>query len=589
MKTILSLLFTAFALTAFGANPSFQSFDTNQFDTSGNHITIEPGALVTNLNGIYLVTTHGALGGTNDDTAVFQSLLSIPGATVVIPYRTNGFTVGNLHVTNSVTFINNGSVLFFKTNATGYCIDTHNNTNYVLSDLRIDGQNVSNYVSLLPASTVTRPYPETYLNYTRHGIGVNMEGGKVTGCKVSNFSGACYRGYNQNGGSSEAFTLTTFSGNNAHDSLMGFDFNAFTNTATAEYSSLVELNAEGCMYGIKVGAGNIRVVASTFSGNGVGHLLQGGTNPNHGQFVGCTLNHNVYPINGEGVATGEIYNGCQILANTGPIYLNGVAGLRFVGCQFGDPIRMFITNTVSVFAPTLVLQNCGYFGKWINNAITNASTTEIVRYGNVSVDAAADNDNPWLFTAINTGDFNPQFGWGNTVSNANGGVYYYQGRRSDGLTYEVGVQGDSASGHVFQHTRGAGNLGTTYASILGNAGFVSQLSDIETNTAPYAIRTNEFALNTFYTNNAQRSYVQVTVGLLSGVGGNAQVSLYIDQEQNGSFERTGISEALTGIAASATNSIGAFIQPSGRFVFTNLSSGGGAANIQANSSEWVRQ
>lgn len=496
---------SATGLTLLGSTitPSGGSISSSGF--AGN------GGGLTNVNGEFIVTSYGALGGTNNDTAVFNALLGIPGATVVIPYRTNGFTVGNLHVTNSVTFINRGSVLFFATNATGVCVDMHDNTNIVLHVLRIDCQNVSNYVSLLPSSVVTRPYPETYLSYSRSGIRVNMEANSVYACKISNVSGPGFSGHNQHGGSSESFPLTAFVGNNVLDSTMGFDFNAFTNAATAEYSSIYGLNASGCMYGIKIGAGNIRVIGSTFSGNGMGHLIQGGTNPQNGQFVGCTFNHNAFPIYGEGAARGTIYDGCYFSANTGPIYLNGVAGFQIRNSQLGDRPWIFITNSTSVFVPSVVVQNNSYLGLWANNRITNASTSEFVHYGNVSIDRAADNDNPWLFTAINTGDFNPQFGWGNTVSNANSGVYYYQGRRSDGLTYMVGAQGDTATGLVLQHTRGAGNLGTTFASILGDQGFVSRLSDIETNTAPNTVITNDIVVGAKTTARGQRFSIALSV------------------------------------------------------------------------------
>lgn len=174
-------------------------------------------------------------------------------------------------------------------------------------------------------------------------------------------------------------------------------------------------------------------------------------------------------------------------------------------------------------------------------------------------------------------------------------TYYDMGRNnSDGLLTiagsQVGANGLRLTGdgtNMFQ-------VRSHEMRVSPRANFTNGISalaasSIPTNTAAFTIITTDFALNTFYTNTAQRAYVQATVGLLSGVGGNAQVALYIDQDQNGSFERTGISEALVGIAASATNSLGAFIQPLGRFVLTNLSSGGGVANIQANSSEWVKQ
>lgn len=141
-----------------------------------------------------------------------------------------------------------------------------------------------------------------------------------------------------------------------------------------------------------------------------------------------------------------------------------------------------------------------------------------------------------------------------------------------------------------RHLSACGDIGATAlrAPNILTTNLSAEVSAIQTNTASFTITTNEFALNTFYTNVSQRSWVSVTVGLLSGVAGNAQVALFIDQEQNGSFERTGITAALTGVAASDTNQICGFIQPSGRFVFTNLSSGTGVANVQANGSEWVK-
>lgn len=579
MKTLLTLLLCLFGLSSMAALPPIlrTKWTTNAVPVDGSGLT--------NVGGLFIVTDYGALGGTNNDTAVFQSLLSIPGATVIIPYRTNGFTVGNLHVTNSVTFVNRGSVLFFATNATGVCVDMHDNTNIVIDGLRIDGQSVSNYEALITANLVLLPNPELYFMQNHYGMDVNMEANRVTGCKVSNFKGAAYTFHNTHGGSSESFNLTDFRGNNALDSMLGFNFNAFTNSLVAEYSRVSDLNASGCTYGIKIGAGNIGVANSTFSGNGVGHLLQGGTNPAHGQFVGCTFNHNKFPIFGEGIIPGEIYIGCIFLANTGPIYLNGVVGFRLESCQLDGPIRMFVTNSVSgVFVPSFNINNCTYGGLWTNNAVTNASNAFFFHANNTSKDLI-DTDGPAIFTSINTGDLNPQIMFGNWISNSTSMAAYQISRRNaDGMAYLVGAQGATATGLYFQHTRAAGNLGVTYAYFLGDGN-----SFVATNQARLTITTNEFALNTFYTNVNQRSYVQVTVGLLSGVGGNAQVALYIDQDQNGSFERTGTTEALTGVAASATNSFGAFIQPSGRFVFTNLSSGGGVANIQANSSEWVKQ
>lgn len=49
MKRLLLALYFLFGLSAFAANPSFQSFNTDQFDTTGNRIALKSGVLITNI------------------------------------------------------------------------------------------------------------------------------------------------------------------------------------------------------------------------------------------------------------------------------------------------------------------------------------------------------------------------------------------------------------------------------------------------------------------------------------------------------------------------------------------------------------
>ena len=103
--------------------------------------------------------------------------------------------------------------------------------------------------------------------------------------------------------------------------------------------------------------------------------------------------------------------------------------------------------------------------------------------------------------------------------------------------------------------------------------------------------TNDFVLNTYYTNSAQRSWVAATIGLTNVLGTDmARVNLYLDQDGDGSWERTGLAARLQGVAlVSDATELSAFLQPSARFIFTNFSSGSAAAAIEVNSSQWVRQ
>lgn len=85
--------------------------------------------------------------------------------------------------------------------------------------------------------------------------------------------------------------------------------------------------------------------------------------------------------------------------------------------------------------------------------------------------------------------------------------------------------------------------------------------------------TNNFVLNQHYTNQESAAYISASVDC---PGGSTQVSLWLDQDGDGVIERSGIT---------ATNSqtLSAFIQPYARFIFTNVS---GSPVIRANSSQY---
>ena len=74
--------------------------------------------------------------------------------------------------------------------------------------------------------------------------------------------------------------------------------------------------------------------------------------------------------------------------------------------------------------------------------------------------------------------------------------------------------------------------------------------------------------------------------------GNAFVHLYIDQNADGGFERTGLQfggEEFGALAIEYVGQLGAHIQPGARFMFTNRVSGASSTSIVPNSSEWVKQ
>lgn len=106
----------------------------------------------------------------------------------------------------------------------------------------------------------------------------------------------------------------------------------------------------------------------------------------------------------------------------------------------------------------------------------------------------------------------------------------------------------------------------------------------------FDIETNNFVMNQYYTNGATRAWVSCTVSNWAD-SGNAFVNLYLDQNADGGFERTGISfgaEEFSVLGIVYVGSLGAHIQPGARFMFTNRVSGGSATAIVPNSSEWVK-
>lgn len=104
--------------------------------------------------------------------------------------------------------------------------------------------------------------------------------------------------------------------------------------------------------------------------------------------------------------------------------------------------------------------------------------------------------------------------------------------------------------------------------------------------------TNDFALNAYNTNvSAKAAFVAAAITMTNDAATDrSEAALYLDQDGDGTWEKTGIACRLQGVIAVAGSSeLSAFVMPGGRFMFTNLSVGGGAAvTIKANSSQLVR-
>lgn len=173
----------------------------------------------------------------------------------------------------------------------------------------------------------------------------------------------------------------------------------------------------------------------------------------------------------------------------------------------------------------------------------------------------------------------------------------------DGMHGEILIQQDTNGNKVINHFRVADGLLqtnatwelTTNASAMDKLEFVSGM--LGTNvvlTCPFSLSivTNDFVLNTYYTNEARLSWVSAVAGLTNILAGDvSKVGLWLDQNGDGTWEKTGVAVRLNGVALGAgSEQLSAFVGPSGRFIFTNLSAGiSPSAAIEENSSQWVKQ
>lgn len=114
-------------------------------------------------------------------------------------------------------------------------------------------------------------------------------------------------------------------------------------------------------------------------------------------------------------------------------------------------------------------------------------------------------------------------------------------------------------------------------------GFLVSLSPPQT--------TNDFVSGQTYTNSGLFSPVSATIRMTNLLSTDfAKMNLWIDQDGDGTFEVKGVSVSVGGVAlVSETAQLVGFIQPNGKFAFTNQSGGTATASIEANSSLWPRQ
>jgi hypothetical protein len=171
----------------------------------------------------------------------------------------------------------------------------------------------------------------------------------------------------------------------------------------------------------------------------------------------------------------------------------------------------------------------------------------------------------------NPGLFYPQFQFGSAINDIS--VNYWFGRwGADGICYWVAEQGAAASGLILQHSASLSTkFGSTYMSLLPS-GITANASAIPTNTAVFLTATNTFTTNTI--NNitqGQRTTIRANWLLTGAVGAAARIILLIDQDNNGTYEETNNIVSFSGVAATSMNTITDTLSPGARCYFTNVS------------------
>lgn len=141
MKKLISItgVVFAFVLSAFAASPTYQNFNTNQFNNNGNQIWIEDGAKTTNQNllnstntGVTTVVNRD--GGTNGSFSVTNYIVA-----VFLNDNTNTYVVTNL----GTAAANGTYVISSRTGDISHYTNTTSSTHHLITDFSFGLQNTA--------------------------------------------------------------------------------------------------------------------------------------------------------------------------------------------------------------------------------------------------------------------------------------------------------------------------------------------------------------------------------------------------------------------------------------------------------------
>lgn len=390
MRNLITILILLICFSVKAANPSFSSFNANQFNTTGNTVNIKSGALLTNINGstitnlaIKTLSRDFGVTGSGDETAKIQSALNAASPVLVDV----SFTAGNLFITNSSCLIGDGhSIANFNTGSTGdFFSSVSGVTNFTFTGLIIEGQKTG-----FNAGSGTRPwsFSASYavsqnVTVQRNGIhfGSANTNSILKNCIVRNFSGDAYMidGYGVTFPQPVANTVKIVNCS-AETSWEGF-----CTTNSAEYVVIDNCSAQVCGRAIAKKSGNNTVLGGDFTRNALGIYVAGSgfDNPAHSLNVGCSFNHCEVGAVCTDFSNGEFFTGCTFIGG-GPlggntdIFLTNTAGVTFNGCFFNNSCIVsnvnstnFLINPIAQGYPTVSISGVLYQTGW---QIINAAT-----------------------------------------------------------------------------------------------------------------------------------------------------------------------------------------------------------------------
>lgn len=348
MKHLITIFILLICFSVKAANPSFSSFNANQFNTTGNTVNIKSAALLTNINGstitnlaIKTLSRDFGVTGSGDETAKIQSALNAASPVLVDV----SFTAGNLFITNSSCLIGDGhSIANFNTGSTGdFFSSVLGVTNFTFTGLIIEGQKTG-----FNAGSGTRPwsFSASYAvsqNVTAQRNGIHFGSANTNSilknCIVRNFSGDAYMidGYGVTFPQPVANTVKIIS------CAAETCWEGFCTTNSGEYVVIDNCSAQVCGRAIAKKSGNNTVLGGDFTRNALGIYVAGSgfDNPAHSLNVGCSFNHCEVGAVCTDFSNGEFFSGCTFLGG-GPlggntdIFLTNTAGVTFNSCYFNN-------------------------------------------------------------------------------------------------------------------------------------------------------------------------------------------------------------------------------------------------------------